>query len=53
MTTSDPQAHMAGSEVLVGLAKEVRAMWDGGEPARGYERSGVPVRALWPVGAMR
>lgn len=59
---SDSRAHMAGSEVLVGLADEVIAVWDG-QPARGYggtadvvhyaERSGVPVRVLWPEGASR
>ncbi|MGP4001673.1 hypothetical protein [Streptomyces sp. 8N706] len=62
MTASDSAAHMAGSEILVGLADELLAVWDG-EPAWGYggtadvvayaERSGVPVRVLWPEGATR
>ncbi|MBB5121153.1 hypothetical protein AF335_01890 [Streptomyces eurocidicus] len=56
------QAHMAGSELLVGLVDEVLAVWDG-QPARGYggtadvvayaQRIGVPVRVLWPEGATR
>ncbi|MFE5870124.1 hypothetical protein ACFQ6V_15960 [Streptomyces roseifaciens] len=59
---STSQAHMAGSELLVGLVDEVLAVWDG-QPARGYggtadvvayaRRTGVPVRVLWPVGATR
>ncbi|MCF3104722.1 hypothetical protein IPZ58_24475 [Streptomyces roseoverticillatus] len=59
---SDAQAHMAGSELLVGLVDEVFAVWDG-HPARGYggtadvvayaRRTGVPVRVLWPDGATR
>ncbi|MFE7276133.1 hypothetical protein [Streptomyces sp. NPDC057623] len=62
MTASDPQAHMTGSEILVGLADELFAVWDG-KPAWGYggtadvvayaERTGVPVRVLWPEGASR
>ncbi|WP_406509068.1 hypothetical protein [Streptomyces sp. NBC_00212] len=62
MTDSDADAHMAGSEVLVGLADELVAVWDG-KPAWGYggtadvvayaERNGVPVRVLWPEGATR
>ncbi|MGW2255965.1 hypothetical protein ACWCXH_38345 [Kitasatospora sp. NPDC001660] len=62
ITTSDSAAHMAGSEVLVGLADLVLAIWDG-LPARGYggtadvvayaERCGVSVRVLWPDGAKR
>ncbi|MFD7433295.1 hypothetical protein [Streptomyces sp. NPDC059861] len=62
MTTSDSQAHMAGSEILVGLADELFAVWDG-KPAWGYggtadvvsyaQRNGVPVRVLWPEGATR
>src|SRR5439155_58787 len=35
LTASDSGAHMAGSEVLVGLADELLAVWDG-KPARGY-----------------
>ncbi|MFI6347719.1 hypothetical protein [Streptomyces sp. NPDC050560] len=59
---STSEAHMAGSEVLVGLADELVAVWDG-QPARGYggtadvvayaERTGVPVRIIWPKGASR
>ncbi|MGA5132692.1 hypothetical protein ACPCTO_23100 [Streptomyces olivoreticuli] len=62
MTESDSQAHMAGSELLVGLVDEVLAVWDG-QPARGYGgtadvvayaiRTGVPVRVLWPDNASR
>ncbi|MFD0353527.1 hypothetical protein ACFVHW_07220 [Streptomyces sp. NPDC127110] len=62
MAASDSAAHMAGSEVLVGLADELLAVWDG-KPAWGYggtadvvayaERTGVPARILWPEGASR
>jgi hypothetical protein len=62
MTVSDAHAHMAGSEILVGLVDELLAVWDS-KPARGYggtadvvayaERTGVPVRVLWPKGASR
>ncbi|MFD8573415.1 hypothetical protein [Streptomyces sp. NPDC059639] len=62
MRASDSAAHMAGSEILVGLVDELLAVWDG-LPARGYggtadvvayaERTGVPVRILWPQGASR
>lgn len=62
MTASDSHAHMAGSEILVGLADELLAVWDG-LPARGYggtadvvayaERQGTTVRVLWPQGASR
>jgi hypothetical protein len=62
MVASDSAAHMAGSEVLVGLVDELLAVWDG-LPARGYggtadvvayaDRHGVPVRVLWPEGAAR
>lgn len=62
LAASDSQAHMAGSEVLVGLVDQLFAVWDG-QPARGYggtadvvayaERTGVPVRVLWPDGATR
>ncbi|MFB6440388.1 hypothetical protein ACFCVY_27055 [Streptomyces sp. NPDC056411] len=61
-TASDPEAHMTGSEMLVGRSDELLAVWDG-MPARGYggtadvvayaERTGVPVRVLWPEGATR
>lgn len=59
---SNSEAHMAGSEILVGLVDELLAVWDG-QPARGYggtadvvaysRRNGVPVRVLWPEGATR
>ncbi|WP_330332570.1 hypothetical protein OHS33_24580 [Streptomyces sp. NBC_00536] len=62
MKASDSAAHMAGSEILVGLVDELLAVWDG-QPARGFggtadvvayaERTGVPVRVLWPEGASR
>ncbi|MEU6863695.1 hypothetical protein ABZ924_10530 [Streptomyces sp. NPDC046876] len=62
MGASDSAAHMAGSEILVGLVDELWAVWDG-KPAWGYggtadvvayaERTGVPVRILWPEGAGR
>ncbi|MYS46000.1 hypothetical protein GTY23_33355 [Streptomyces sp. SID5998] len=62
MRESTSEAHMAGSEVLVGLSDVLLAVWDG-QPARGFggtadvvayaERRGVPVRILWPAGATR
>lgn len=62
LTESGSEAHMTGSEILVGLADEVVAVWDG-RPARGYggtadavayaEEHGVPVRIVWPSGATR
>jgi hypothetical protein len=62
LTESTSHAHQAGSEILVGLADELIAVWDG-KPARGYggtadvvayaKRTGVPVRVLWPDGARR
>ncbi|MCZ0989521.1 hypothetical protein [Streptomyces diastatochromogenes] len=62
LTESTSEAHMAASEILVGLADELIAVWDG-KPAWGYggtadvvayaERNGVPVRVLWPTGATR
>jgi hypothetical protein len=62
LTESNAQAHMAGSEVLVGLVDDLIAVWDG-QPARGFggtadvveyaRRTGVPVRVIWPEGASR
>ncbi|WP_202485638.1 hypothetical protein [Streptomyces sp. SID4985] len=62
LAESTSEAHQAGSEILVGLVDELIAVWDG-KPARGYggtadvvayaERTGVPVRVLWPEGAAR
>ncbi len=61
-TESTSEAHQVGPEILVGLVDELIAVWDG-KPARGYggtadvvayaERTGVPVRVLWPDGASR
>jgi hypothetical protein len=62
LSESDSYAHMAGSEILVGLADRLIGVWDG-KPARGYggtadvvayaKRNGVPVDVLWPEGATR
>jgi hypothetical protein len=62
MKESNSEAHQAGSEILVGIVDLLVAVWDG-RPARGYggtadvvayaERTGVPVRILWPAGATR
>ncbi|WP_406511041.1 hypothetical protein OG851_00100 [Streptomyces sp. NBC_00161] len=62
MTASDSAAHMAGSEILVGLSDVLLAVWDG-KPAWGFggtadvvayaQRTGVPVRVVWPDGASR
>lgn len=59
---STPESHMAASRLLVGVAEELYAVWDG-LPARsyggtadvvGYARErGVPVRVVWPDGARR
>ncbi|MFJ4844386.1 hypothetical protein [Streptomyces sp. NPDC088733] len=59
---SDSRAHQAGSEIMVGLVDQLIAVWDG-QPARGYggtadavayaHRVGVPVRIVWPEGAIR
>jgi len=62
MQESNSQAHQAGSEIVVGLADQLIAVWDG-QPARGYggtadvvayaQRVGVPVHVVWPQGATR
>ncbi|MER5917314.1 hypothetical protein ABT124_45055 [Streptomyces sp. NPDC001982] len=62
MQESTSHAHQAGSEIVVGLADELIAVWDG-QPGRGYggtadvvtyaQRVGVPVRIIWPEGATR
>ncbi|MER5259844.1 hypothetical protein [Streptomyces sp. NPDC002855] len=62
MTASDSEAHMTGSEILIGLADELIAVWDA-KPAWGHggtadvvayaEQTGVPVRVVWPKGASR
>ncbi|ROQ26500.1 hypothetical protein EDD98_6133 [Streptomyces sp. PanSC19] len=59
---STSEAHQAGSEILVGLVDEPIAVWDG-KPAWAFggtadvvayaQRTGVPVRILWPEGATR
>ena len=59
---STERAHMAGSEILVGLVDRLIAVWDG-QPARGYggtgdvvayaRSMGVPVTVVWPDGASR
>jgi hypothetical protein len=61
-TESTSEAHMAASELMVGLADELWAVWDG-KPARAYggtadvvayaRSRGVPVRVVWPEGARR
>ncbi|MFJ7423452.1 hypothetical protein ACIQXD_33320 [Streptomyces uncialis] len=60
LTGSTPQAHQAGSEILVGLCHALVAVWDG-LPARGCggtadavaHGTGTPVTVLWPEGAAR
>ncbi len=62
LAESTSEAHMAGSELMVGLVERLVAVWDGA-PARGYggtadvvahaRRVGTPVRVLWPEGATR
>lgn len=62
LTESTSEAHQAGSEILVGLADELLAVWDG-KPARGYggtadvvdyaRRNSIPVSVVWPEGAFR
>lgn len=59
---SGPEAHQAGSKILVDLVDELVAVGDG-EPARGIggtadavayaEWTGVPLRVLRPEGATR
>ena len=61
-TESTSDAHMAASELMVGLADELWAVWDG-KPARArggtadvvaYARGcGVPLRVIWPDGSRR
>lgn len=59
---STSEAHMAASELMISIIDELVAVWDG-QPARGYggtadvvheaRTRGVPVQAIWPVGATR
>lgn len=59
---STSESHMAASELMLDLADELVAVWDG-QPARGYggtadvvaaaRRDGVPVVVIWPNGATR
>ncbi|GAA0451460.1 hypothetical protein [Streptomyces olivaceiscleroticus] len=62
MRESTAQAHMTGSEILVGLVDRLVVVRDG-LPARGYGGTadvvayardmGVPVDVVWPAGASR
>ncbi|MER5493786.1 hypothetical protein [Streptomyces sp. NPDC002490] len=62
LVASGAHAHMAGGELLADSVEVLIAVWDG-QPARGLggtadvvahaERNGVPVRVLWPEGAVR
>lgn len=62
MKESTSQAHQAGSEIVVGLADQLIAVWDG-RPARGYGGTadvvayahsvGLPIRVIWPDSATR
>ncbi|MFE5138921.1 hypothetical protein ACFRDV_14820 [Streptomyces fagopyri] len=62
MKESTARAHQAGSEIVVGLADQLIAVWDG-RPARGYGGTadvvayahsvGLPIRVIWPYGATR
>lgn len=61
-TESTPEAHMAASRLLISLADELLAVWDG-QPSRSYggtadvvdeaRAQGVAVRVIWPEGATR
>lgn len=61
-TASTAESHMAAARVMLDLADELYAVWDG-RPARGYggtadvvaeaRRRGIPVRVIWPEGARR
>lgn len=62
LTESTSEAHQAGGEILVGPVDELTAVWDG-KPAWAFggtadvvayaQRTGVPVRILWPEFATR
>ncbi|MFC6081707.1 hypothetical protein [Sphaerisporangium aureirubrum] len=59
---STPESHMEASRVLLDLADELYAVWDG-EPARSYggtadvvseaHSRGMTVHVIWPEGAKR
>lgn len=59
---SNSRSEMAASQIMIDEADEVYAVWDG-LPARGYggtadvvayaRQRGVPVRVIWPPGAVR
>ncbi|HJQ47232.1 MAG TPA: hypothetical protein VJ870_13085 [Amycolatopsis sp.] len=60
--TSDEEAYMAASEVVLSRSQQVLAVWDG-EPSAGYggtadvvaeaRRRHLPVTVVWPAGATR
>ncbi|MFC4586300.1 hypothetical protein [Sphaerisporangium corydalis] len=59
---SSSESHMEGSRVMLDLAEELYAVWDG-KPARGYggtadvvaeaRERGIKVRVIWPEGSSR
>jgi hypothetical protein len=59
---STSESHMAGGLLMLDLADELYAVWDG-QPARGYggtadvvaeaRRRGIKVHIIWPEGARR
>jgi hypothetical protein len=61
-TQSTPEAHMAASELMIGKADQLWAVWDG-QPPRGYGGTAdvvacardnhLPVQVIWPHGAHR
>ncbi|MFC5184174.1 hypothetical protein [Actinomadura harenae] len=61
-TESESNAHMEASSLMLTLADELWAVWDG-KPARGYggtadvvqaaRDAGLPVQVIWPEGASR
>ncbi|GAA3874323.1 hypothetical protein [Streptomyces sedi] len=62
LAAADERAFMTSSEVMIGQVDRLLAVWDG-EPARGFggaadvvayaQRVHLPVRVLWPEGAVR
>ncbi|ROO61981.1 hypothetical protein EDC02_3942 [Micromonospora sp. Llam0] len=60
--TSNSDAHMTASRLMIDKSDRLFAVWDG-MPARGYggtadvvayaENNGVPVTVIWPPGARR